>query len=90
MGNQLLEVSKLIAEVMKLTFQCGGISFRQHNEPDGDQDTWHYHMHVFPRYKNDRLYFGAKNKYDPAERIQLAQKLSETINKMQNKSKRST
>jgi histidine triad (HIT) family protein len=29
---------------------------RQHNEPAGNQDAWHYHVHVFPRYAGDALY----------------------------------
>ncbi|MER5390020.1 RtcB family protein [Saccharopolyspora sp. NPDC002686] len=29
---------------------------RQHNEPAGDQDVWHHHVHVFPRYPGDDLY----------------------------------
>jgi len=35
---------------------CDGVSTRQHNEPAGNQDTWHYHVHVFPRYIDDGLY----------------------------------
>lgn len=25
-------------------------------EPDGNQDVWHYHVHLFPRYAGDDLY----------------------------------
>ena len=32
------------------------MSTRQHNEPAGYQDVWHYHVHVFPRYAGDELY----------------------------------
>ena len=35
---------------------CAGVSTRQHNEPAGNQDVWHYHLHVFPRFSGDRLY----------------------------------
>ncbi|MEP7294527.1 MAG: diadenosine tetraphosphate hydrolase, partial [Chloroflexota bacterium] len=31
-------------------------STRQHNEPAGYQEVWHYHLHVFPRYAHDYLY----------------------------------
>lgn len=49
---------------------CTGTSTRQHNEPDGNQDVWHFHVHVFPRYKNDDLYLNHNNKkfVSPAER----------------------
>jgi histidine triad (HIT) family protein len=32
------------------------VSTRQHNEPAGNQDVWHLHVHVFPRYPGDQLY----------------------------------
>jgi len=41
---------------MKQAWKCDGVSTRQHNEPAGNQDVWHYHMHVFPRWDNDDLY----------------------------------
>lgn len=52
---------------MKQAFGCDGVSTRQHNEPAGDQDVWHFHLHVFPRWTGDDLYrsFGAAA--DPAE-----------------------
>ena len=44
------------AVAMKAAYGCGGTSTRQHNEPAGGQDVWHFHVHVFPRFLNDRLY----------------------------------
>ena len=44
------------ALAMKAAFDCEGVSTRQHNEPAGNQDVWHYHVHVFPRFTNDGLY----------------------------------
>jgi histidine triad (HIT) family protein len=41
---------------MKSSWECDGVSIRQHNEPAGNQDTWHYHMHVTPRFHADELY----------------------------------
>jgi histidine triad (HIT) family protein len=57
---------------MQNAFGCEGISTRQHNGPVGNQDVWHYHLHVFPRYSNDGLYAGQKVLYTPEERIELA------------------
>jgi hypothetical protein len=28
---------------------------RQHNEPGGGQNVWHFHVHVLPRRADDRL-----------------------------------
>ena len=50
------EFAKKVAIALKKTYQCDGTSIRQHNEPAGNQEMWHFHVHVFPRYKNDRLY----------------------------------
>lgn len=49
-------VAKMIALAMKKVYACDGVSTRQHNEPSGNQDVWHYHLHVTPRYKDDQFY----------------------------------
>ena len=37
-------------------YAAQGTSTRQHNEPAGYQEVFHYHFHVFPRYHHDYLY----------------------------------
>ena len=70
-------VGKKIALAMKKAYGCEGVSFRQHNEQAGNQDVWHYHLHVFPRWENDDLYINHENKRftTPEERVPYAQKL---------------
>lgn len=50
------EAARQVAIAFKKVYGCDGVSTRQHNEPAGYQELWHYHLHVFPRYKNDFLY----------------------------------
>jgi histidine triad (HIT) family protein len=50
------QVARETALAMKEVYGCPGISTRQHNEPAGNQEVWHYHLHVFPRYHDDNLY----------------------------------
>ena len=50
------ETAARIARAMRMTYGCDGTSMRQHNEPGGGQDVWHFHVHVFPRYSGDDLY----------------------------------
>jgi histidine triad (HIT) family protein len=50
------DLVRQIAVAIRSTYGCDGISTRQHNEPAGNQDVWHYHVHVFPRYRDDDLY----------------------------------
>jgi histidine triad (HIT) family protein len=71
-------VTKNMAIAIRKTYKgCTGISTRQHNESDGNQDVWHFHVHVYPRYKDDRLYQNHDNKQfvSPEERQVYATKL---------------
>lgn len=71
--------AQLTALAMKSTYGCEGISTRQHNEPAGNQDVWHYHLHVFPRYEEDQLYLSKASPSDPDERSFYAEKLRSWI-----------
>ena len=68
-------VGKRMAGAIKAAYGCDGTSFRQHNEPHGDQEVWHYHLHVFPRYEADGLYGSRKRDTSPEERLPYAEKL---------------
>jgi histidine triad (HIT) family protein len=70
-------VGKRVAVALKATYGCEGTSFRQHNEPAGGQEVWHYHLHVFPRYQGDDLYVRNRERRptSPAEREPYVQKL---------------
>jgi len=67
-----------IALAMKIAWDCDGISTRQHNEPAGNQDVWHYHQHVTPRYEGDAFYatyVEAKALMPPEKRAAYASEL---------------
>ncbi|MEO0562137.1 MAG: HIT family protein [Chloroflexota bacterium] len=76
-AGEIHEVAKRVALAMKDAYGCDGVSTRQHNEPHGDQDVWHYHLHVFPRFENDRLYERHREMWFPsvAERVTYAERL---------------
>jgi histidine triad (HIT) family protein len=74
--------AQLTALAMKSTYGCDGISTRQHNEPAGNQDVWHYHLHVYPRYENDQLYLTKASQSDPEERTFYADKLRSWIKEL--------
>lgn len=61
-------VSQKIALAFKKVYGCMGISIRQHNEPAGGQDVWHYHAHVFPRYNGDNFDQSGWHRTTPEER----------------------
>ena len=62
------DLEKEVSLAFKRIYKCDGVSSRQHNEPCGNQDVWHYHLHVFPRYKNDNLYKTDRELSDSKER----------------------
>ena len=71
------ELARQVAIAFKEVYGCDGTSTRQHNEPAGYQDVWHFHMHVFPRYENDQLYNLSSQwrRTTPEERRPYAEKL---------------
>ena len=74
---------KKIALAIKESYPADGISTRQHNEPAGNQDVWHLHVHVFPRYEGDELYKNHDQKewVTIEKRVEFAQKLKEWFEK---------
>jgi histidine triad (HIT) family protein len=57
-GGKIHSLSRRSVLAKKAVYRCDGVSTRQHNEPAGNQDVWHYHLHVFSRYEQDNLYTG--------------------------------
>ena len=71
--------TRMLACAMKAIYACDGISTRQHNEPAGNQDVWHYHVHVTPRYKDDQFYASRRALMEVSERAQHAKRLKEYL-----------
>jgi histidine triad (HIT) family protein len=77
LAGEIFIFTKRTAIALKETYNCDGTSVRQHNEPAGNQELWHFHIHVFPRYDNDKLYqlHDQKRWTTPEERKPYAEKL---------------
>ncbi|GEM_PF-158352 len=75
LGGSIHAAARAVALAMKTAYGCDGVSTRQHNEPAGYQDVWHYHLHVFPRYPGDELYSSRSRLMDPADRAAYARRL---------------
>jgi histidine triad (HIT) family protein len=80
-GASIFAMSRRIAIALKNSYACDGVSTRQHNEPAGYQEVWHYHLRVFPRYENDRLYpaDGHKRLTSPEERQPFVTRLKKAL-----------
>jgi histidine triad (HIT) family protein len=79
LAGDIHESARAVALAMKRAYRCDGISTRQHNEPGGDQDVWHYHLHVFPRYEGDGLYGSSYRETTPEERRPYAERLRDEL-----------
>jgi histidine triad (HIT) family protein len=74
-ASEIHEMARQVALAMKVAYRCDGISTRQHNEPAGYQEVWHFHLHVFPRFAGDDLYGSPYWHPRPEERLPYAQRL---------------
>lgn len=80
-GFEVWQLAQQIAVAMRSAYDCEGTSIRQHNEPAGDQDVWHLHVHVFPRFASDLLYqrHGDSSWITPSAREPYALKLRSAL-----------
>lgn len=82
LGIDFFRASRRVAQAMIGAFGCEGISTRQHNGPAGNQDVWHYHLHLFPRFTGDKLWGGDKGSYARAERMEVAERLRSALERL--------
>ena len=75
----LHRVTRAMALVLKGYTRCEGVSTRQHNEPAGNQDVWHYHVHIIPRFEGDRFYEDRKRPFPAPERLAIAKELQDYL-----------
>ena len=79
LAGDVHEAARRIALALKDAYGCDGVSTRQHNEPGGDQEVWHYHLHVFPRWHGDDLYGSPHRLTTPEERAPYAERLRRSL-----------
>jgi histidine triad (HIT) family protein len=79
LAGDIHETARRIALAMRAAFACEGTSTRQHNEPGGMQEVWHYHLHVFPRWVGDDLYRAEARLTTQAERAPYVAALREAL-----------
>lgn len=78
-AQPLHQVTRAVACALKSVYDCQGVSTRQHNEMAGDQDVWHYHVHVTPRFNGDEFHKASRVDFPEPQRLQQAQLLRRYI-----------
>jgi histidine triad (HIT) family protein len=75
--HAVYDLVQRVARAFPEAYGSTGTSTRQHNGPDGGQDVWHFHVHVFPRYADDELYASTPldGWAEPSDRARFATRL---------------
>jgi histidine triad (HIT) family protein len=78
--NEILEkmivIAKQIAIKQKEVLNADGINIGMNNGKDAGQEVFHAHIHVIPRYKNDRYKLWHGKVYESEEqKIEIQEKL---------------
>ena len=85
LAGPLMTTLARVAAAVKKVCSADGISIRQNNERHGDQDVFHIHFHVIPRFAGDGFSTG-DDRYPLSavertleERVEQARKLAEVL-----------
>lgn len=78
MLKEIIKTSKKVSELLKKNLGAEGINLLNSNNPVAQQEVFHYHMHVIPRYSKDKFKIEFK---DPSrnENLEELKKISEKI-----------
>jgi histidine triad (HIT) family protein len=85
LAGPLMTTLARVAAAVKAVGRADGVSVRQNNERHGDQDVFHVHFHVVPRYAGDGFNTGADrfplgvSVVPVADRIEQAKALSAAL-----------
>lgn len=77
-ADAVFRLTVQVAKAVKAALRPDGLNLVQANEPAGQQEIFHFHMHVIARYHGDRdrIRFGWRNELPPrAELDRLAEEI---------------
>lgn len=78
-GGAIFSTVRRVAIALRRSCGCKGLSMRQHNEPVGHQDVWHYHVHVFPRFPGDSLNVESRRRLPLEDRLCVAERVRKAM-----------
>jgi histidine triad (HIT) family protein len=71
----LMSALRLLSRAVKKAFSADGIHIRQNNEPGAEQDVFHVHFHVIPRYRGDAFETKPYERLPLQKRTEFAEQL---------------
>lgn len=77
----MMKVAQRIGKAQKQSLKADGVSLVMSNGAAADQDVFHAHLHVIPRYEGDGEYKApCHEKYDnDEEKIEIAKKIHDLL-----------
>lgn len=73
--SEIIETAKKIAELLKDKMGAEGINLLNSNNLVAQQEVFHYHLHVIPRYSRDKFRIDFKNKTENKNLKKIAEKI---------------
>ena len=80
LAASIFQATTKIARAIRDASNCEGLNIVQSNGKAGQQDVFHFHLHLVPRYTDDKIIFNWDN--TPAKREvldNLARKIRESL-----------
>lgn len=68
-ASKIFVVAKKVACAMKQALQCEGLNILQNNGELAGQTVFHLHLHVLPRYQDDKVAFSWKHEKPSEEEL---------------------
>lgn len=79
-ASKLLPVAARIAKALKAELHCEGLNLLQNNGEIAGQTVFHFHMHIIPRYKVDKVVVKwVEDKYEGEPLDQLSDKIKKHL-----------
>lgn len=79
-ASKLLPVAARIAKALKAELKCEGLNLLQNNGEAAGQTVFHFHMHLIPRYKVDKVVVKwVEDKYEGEPLDQLSDKIKKYL-----------
>jgi histidine triad (HIT) family protein len=76
----MARAARKLARVIKEVTGADGINIGMNNEKAAGQEILHAHLHIIPRFNNDRVYQPARHtSYEVGEAAQLAEKIKALV-----------
>ena len=76
---RLMIAVQKVSVAIKNALDADGINIVMNNESAAGQIIWHAHMHIIPRYNEDKGYIGQRHTYISGEMEEIAEKIKKEL-----------